>query len=71
MVQACDICFLNLFIWPCWVFTEAFDLSIVACEIQFPNQGSNPGLLHWEHSLSHWASREVLLFISNLMLLLI
>ena len=27
--------------------------------IQFPDQGSNPGPLHWECSLSHWAAREV------------
>ena len=32
----------------------------VACGIQFPNQGSNLGPLHWECSLSHWSTREVL-----------
>ena len=25
----------------------------------FPNQGSNPGPLHWEQSLSHWTTTEV------------
>ena len=30
-----------LFIWVSWVF-------VAACGIQFPDQGSNPGLLHWE-----------------------
>ena len=25
----------------------------LACGIQFPDQGSNPGPLHWEHGLSH------------------
>ena len=25
---------------------------VVACEIQFPDQGSNPGPLHWEHGIS-------------------
>ena len=24
-----------------------------------PDQESNPGPLHWERSLSHWATREV------------
>ena len=30
-----------------------------SCRIQFPDQGSNLGPLHWEHSLSHWTAREV------------
>ena len=29
------------FIWLHWIL-------VVACGIQFPNQGSNPGPLHWE-----------------------
>ena len=33
---------------------------VVACRIQFPDQGLNPGLLHWEHRVfSHWTTREV------------
>ena len=27
------------------------DLLAVACEIYFPEQGSNPGPLHWEHGV--------------------
>ena len=32
-----------IFIWLCWVL-------IAACGI-FPNQGSNPGPLRWEHKV--------------------
>ena len=31
------------------IFVAAFKLLVVACGIQFPDQGSNPGLLDWEH----------------------
>ena len=34
----------SLFIWLCWV-------SVVALEIYFPDQGLNPGCLHWEHGV--------------------
>ena len=27
------------------------ELLVVACGIQFPDQGSNPGPLHWEHGV--------------------
>ena len=33
------------------IFTTAYG-------IQFPDQGWNPGPLHWGHSLSHWSTRE-------------
>ena len=33
--------YLFLFIWLYWVL-------VVACEILFPDQGLNPGPLHWE-----------------------
>ena len=33
-----------LFIWLYWVL-------VVACGIQFPDQGSNLGSLHWEHGV--------------------
>ena len=33
-----------LIIWLCWVLR-------VACAINFPDQGSNPGPLHWEHGV--------------------
>ena len=35
---------LFLFIWLLWAFVAAYG-------IQFPNQGSNPGSLHWEHGV--------------------
>ena len=35
------------------------DLLVQHVEIEFPDQGSNPGPLHWEQSLSHLTSREV------------
>ena len=52
-----------LFIWLCWVLLAAHrifqlrhlgslvvacELLVVTCGIQFPDQGSNPGPLHWE-----------------------
>ena len=41
-------------IWLCWVL-------VGACGIQFPDQGSDLGPLHWRcrQSLSHWTPREV------------
>ena len=54
-----------LFIWLCWVLVAARrifylpchiqGLSVTARGIQFPDQGLNPGPLHWELRLSHWA----------------
>ena len=38
----------NLFIWLCWFLVAACELFVVACGIQFSDQGSNPGTLHWE-----------------------
>ena len=32
---------------------------VVACGIQFLDQGLNPGLLHWECGISCWTTREV------------
>ena len=40
-----------LFIWLCWVLVAACGLLAVACEIQFPDQGQNPCVLHWEHGV--------------------
>ena len=34
------------------VFFEAHELLAVVCEMQFPDQGWNPGPLHWEHRAS-------------------
>ena len=33
--------------------------SALACGIQFPDQGSNLGQLHWKCSLNQWTTREV------------
>ena len=43
---------------------------IVVCGIQFPDQGSNRGPLHWEHSLSHWTTKENNFLFSLFMVLL-
>ena len=40
--------FLCLFTWLHWVLVVAPGLSVASCGIQFPNQGLNPGPLHWE-----------------------
>ena len=40
--------FKSLFIWLCWVLLVACSVSVAACGILFPDQGSNPGPLHWE-----------------------
>ena len=54
-------------IWLCWVLVAVhriFNLGyglkdlFFSCGIQFPDQGSTPGPLHWKHSLSHWTTRE-------------
>ena len=46
-------------LWYMGSLIEASELLVVTCGILFSDQGSNPGLLHWEHSLSHWITREV------------
>ena len=38
----------------------ACELLVVACVIYDHDQGSNLGPLHWEYSLSHWTTREIL-----------
>ena len=45
-----------LFIWLYWVFVVPYGILVaaslaVACEIDFPDQGSNPSLLHREHRI--------------------
>ena len=37
------------------------ELLVVPCGVWFPDQGLNPDPLHWECSLSHWTTREVLI----------
>ena len=39
------------FIWLHRVFVAACELIVVACGIPFPDQGLNPGPLHWEHKI--------------------
>ena len=40
--------FKYLFIWLCWVLVVACSVFIAACGVLFPDQGLNPGHLHWE-----------------------
>ena len=42
-----------MLIWLCLGF-------VVVCGIEFPDQGLNPGPLHWECGVSHWTTREIL-----------
>ena len=39
-------------LWHVGSLVEACKWSPVACGIQFPDQGSNPGPLHWERGVS-------------------
>ena len=34
------------------ILAAACELLVEACGIQFPDQGLNPGLLHWERGVS-------------------
>ena len=36
-----------------YLFTWLWQLSVATCGISFPDQGSNPGPLLWEWSISH------------------
>ena len=38
----------QVFTVACGIFVAACKLLVVACGIWFPDQGSNPGPLHWE-----------------------
>ena len=42
------------------MLVAAQEIFTAACGIQFPDQGSNLGPLHWEQSLNHWTTRKVL-----------
>ena len=51
---------LNCSTWESFFFSlDACELLVVACGVQFPNQGLKLDPLHWERSLSHWTTREV------------
>ena len=39
------------FIWLHQAFVAAWELIVVTCGISFPDQGLNPGPLHWEHEI--------------------
>ena len=49
VVAAFFFFFKDLFIWVCWVLVAACELLDVACGIQFPDKGSNPGPLYQEY----------------------
>ena len=58
--------YLYLFIWlhqvfvaVCWISGCSTELLLVACGIQFPDQGLNPDPLCWEHGVSHWTTSSV------------
>ena len=61
--------FTYLFIWLGWVSVMACGIFslwhanflVVVCRFYFPEQGSNPGSLHWEHGvlLNPWTPTEV------------
>ena len=40
---------------------------VAACGVQFLDQRLNPGPLNWEHSLSHWTTREVPLYLFKML----
>ena len=50
--RLCFLICIYVYIWLCWVL-------VAARGFYFPDQGSNPGPLHWVLSLSHWTPREV------------
>ena len=58
----------SIFTAACGSLFPAFILSVVACGIQFPDQGSNPGpFVLGAQSLSHWTNEEVpKLFLKNI-----
>ena len=37
--------------WYMGSLIEACELLVVTCGVLFSDQGSNPGLLHWEHGV--------------------
>ena len=41
------------------VFVAACGILVVQCEIQLPDQGSNPSALHWDHGVLATGTREV------------
>ena len=48
-------------LWHVGSLFPAFTLSVVACGIQFPDQGSNPGpFVLGAQSLSHWTTKKFL-----------
>ena len=56
------------YFWLPWVFTVAWMILVVACGILFPDQGSNPGFLHWElrvFALDHQGSPVTLILLWN------
>ena len=62
---SCDTQDLRSLLWSEGSLAVASALLVAACGIWFPDQGSNPGLLHCAvcgmgvQNLSHWITREV------------
>ena len=52
----------SCFFFPCTANLTFFFFLQAACTI-FSNQGLNLCPLHWEHSLNHWTTREVLILL--------
>ena len=59
------------FIWMCWVLVTTCTSEkiharslVVACGIQFPDQGLNLGCLRWKRSLRHWTAGKSLHIVS-------
>ena len=51
----------SIFTAACGSLFPAFILSVVACGIQFPDQGSNPGpFVLGAQSVSHWTTKKFL-----------
>ena len=57
---------LSCTMWNCWPLSwnvgslvVAYELLVATCGIWFPDQGSNPGILHWDQSLSHQTTKKV------------
>ena len=45
--------YFRIFVYLCIRIQLQLVNLVSACGFQVPDQGSNPSLLHWEHSLSH------------------
>ena len=62
-VQA--LCDLTLTGWNTTCFAVVWCMSELglSCGLYFPDQGLNPGPLPWEHSLNHWTTICVYVYV--------